>query len=106
MSSHFSPPVQDRRDPLTEQEAEDCVTPLSEAGDTVHDYLVGTAALIAKGADSVYALHALDALTTAQGMIRNAERHLINAMAHERARFTDPLEAAAAIKPEQGDSLR
>lgn len=106
MSSALSPPVQDRRDPLTEQEAEDCVTPLTEAGDTVHDYLVGTAALIVNGADGVGALRALDALTTAHGMIRTAERHLINAMADERARLADPLGAAAAVDPRDGDSLR
>lgn len=94
---------QARRHPLSEQEAEDCLEPLAQAGDLLHAYVVGTAALVAKGAgDWVDVLEASEALITAQRKIRSAHQHLINAMADPRARLTDPLEAAAAVSAENG----
>lgn len=94
------------RAPRTAQQAEDDLEPLAQAGDTLHDYLIGTAVLMADGADGVDALQALEALTTAHRNVREAQQHLIAAMGDPRARLTDPLEAAAAIDPTQGDSLR
>ena len=76
----------------TRQNAEDRLEPLAQAGDTLHDYLVGLAALVARGAgDWVDVLHALDELTTAQRSARRAHEHLINAMADHSVRLGDPL---------------
>lgn len=82
--------------------AEDCLEPLAEAGDTLHDYVVGTAALLAQGADAVDLLDAVNALTTAQRDVRRAHWHLIEAMTDPRARLPDPLEAAAAVDAAAG----
>lgn len=76
----------------TRHDAEDRLEALAEAGDTLHDYLVGLAALIARGAgDQVDVLHALDELTTAHRSARRAHEHLISAMADDSVRLEDPL---------------
>lgn len=85
-----------RLDLLTEQGAEDRLTPLAEAGDTLHAYVAGIATLIAKGAgDWIDVLAAIDELTTAQRNVRSAHQHLVNAMADKRVRLPDPLAALA-----------
>ena len=82
----------------TRQDAEDRLEPLAQAGDTLHDYLVGVAALIARGAgDWVDVLRALDELTTAQRSTREAHEHLISAMADHSVRLGDPLAAAEDV---------
>lgn len=94
MRTEQSPEFHVCRGPLTEPEAEDCLVPLAEAGDALHDYLVGTAALIAKGAgDWVDVLEAINDLSSAQRHVRSAHQHLINAMVDQRVRLGDPLEA-------------
>lgn len=94
--SEFSTPSTPRSpDALTRQEAEDSLELLADAGDTLHDYFVGTAALIAEGAgDWVDVLEAMRALISAQRSIRSAHAHLIDAMADPRVRLPDPLLAS------------
>lgn len=95
MRKVYAPSTQQFSDRLARHEAEDCLEPLARAGDTLHDYVVGTAALIADGAgDWVDVLQAIHALITAQRNIRAAHQHLIDAMADKRVRLTDPLLAS------------
>lgn len=90
--------------PLRQDEAEDLLRPLAQAGDTLHDYVVGTAAQLAEGAgDWIDVLEALDALTTAQRTIRGAHDHLINAMSDKRIRLGDPLGVASAVHGDEDE---